>query len=183
MACDLTKGKATPCKDSIGGIEAVYFINNDDLLPSQLVYDGTDTDMIATATGARNAYKYDLTPIDAATFTQNIMSDDNTGNTFFEELLELTLPGLTKEDHKEIKLICYGRPRVIVRNKIGNFFLMGTKFGSSVTGGTIVMGGAMADMSGYTLSLRAAEPVPANYFNDTTEAALLANCGITTVTA
>ena len=181
MACDLTKGKATPCKDSIGGIEAVYFMNYDDL--GAITYDGTDTDMISTIAGTANIYKYDLTPIDAATFSQNIMSDDNTGNTHIEEILELTLPGLTKEDHKEIKLIAYGRPRVIVRNKIGNFFLMGTKFGASVTGGTIVMGGAMADLSGYTLSLRAVEPVPANYFNDTTEAALFANCGLTTVTS
>jgi len=36
-----------------------------------------------------------------------------------------------------------------------------------VTGGTIVTGGAMGDLSGYTLTLTGMEPVPANFIGDT----------------
>jgi hypothetical protein len=31
MACDLTKGRAVPCKDVVGGIYAVYFVDFGDL--------------------------------------------------------------------------------------------------------------------------------------------------------
>ena len=40
-----------------------------------------------------------------------------------------------------------------------------------VSGGTIVTGAAMADMSGYTLTLSGQEPVPANFLGDTLVAA------------
>jgi hypothetical protein len=41
-----------------------------------------------------------------------------------------------------------------------------------VTGGTVVTGGAMGDLSGYTLVLTGMEKAPANFFEATTEAGL-----------
>ena len=46
-----------------------------------------------------------------------------------------------------------------------------------VTGGTVVTGGAMGDLSGYTITLTGQEKVPANFLGDT-----LANVGFTVVT-
>ena len=31
MACDLTKGRALPCRESVGGLKAVYFVDFGDL--------------------------------------------------------------------------------------------------------------------------------------------------------
>jgi hypothetical protein len=45
-----------------------------------------------------------------------------------------------------------------------------------VTGGTIVTGAAMGDLSGYTLELTGMERVPANFIGDT-----LAGAGFTIV--
>jgi hypothetical protein len=41
------------------------------------------------------------------------------------------------------------------------------KNGLEVTGGTIVTGAAMGDMSGYTLTIVGEEPVPANWITTT----------------
>jgi len=41
--------------------------------------------------------------------------------------------------------------------------LCGLKHGLDVSGGTIVTGAAMGDLSGYTLTLSGQEPVPANF--------------------
>jgi hypothetical protein len=90
--------------------------------------------------------------------------------------LNLTLHKLSKQSHKEIKLMAYGRPIVIVEDRNGNFFVAGLKYGCEVTGGTIVTGAAMGDMSGYTLTLNGQEPVPANFLDGTLTAA-----GITTI--
>jgi hypothetical protein len=75
-----------------------------------------------------------------------------------------------------LKLLAYGRPQVIVEDNNGNFFLAGLKFGMDVTGGTIVTGGAMGDLSGYTMTLTAQEPVPANFIG-----VALATAGFTVV--
>ena len=50
---------------------------------------------------------------------------------------------------------------------MGNLLLAGLEHGCDVTGGTVVTGGAMGDMSGYTLSFTGMERFPANFINKT----------------
>jgi hypothetical protein len=45
MACDLTKGRALPCRESVGGIKAVYFVDFGDLGTISLTSDEV-TDMM-----------------------------------------------------------------------------------------------------------------------------------------
>jgi hypothetical protein len=40
---------------------------------------------------------------------------------------------------------------------------MGKNYGAEVTGGTIVTGAAMGDLSGYTLTMEGQEQLPANF--------------------
>lgn len=167
MACDISLGRIEPCKDSVGGLKALYFINYGDI--TSVTYDITDTDVIATIAGLPSAYKYDIKG--TSTFTQNIQTSRESGTTAFEQVLEVTLHKLTKEDHKEIKLLSFGRPHVIVEDYNGNYFLAGLEHGMDVTGGTIVTGAAMNELSGYTLTLTGMERAPANFLVDTPTAA------------
>ena len=173
MACDISLGRNEVCKDSVGGLKAVYFVNYGDM--GAITYDTTNTDVIDAVAGTPDAYKYELKG--ASTFTQNINSSREAGTTFFEQVLELTFKKLTVKDHKELKLMSYGRPNVIVEDNNGNFFLAGLEHGMDVTGGTVVTGGAMGDLSGYTITLTGQEKVPANFLGDT-----LSNVGFTVVT-
>ena len=163
MACDLTAGRVEPCKDSVGGLKNLYFVNYGDL--GAITYDVTNTDVIDAVADSPNAYKYEIKG--ASSFTQNIQSSRDTGTTAFEQVIEVTLKKLTVADHKELKILAYGRPHVIVEDYNGNFFLAGLEHGAEVTGGTIVTGTAMSDLSGYTLTLTAMERVPANFLGDT----------------
>lgn len=163
MACDLTAGRVEPCKDSVGGLKNLYFVNYGDL--GAITYDTTNTDVIDSVADSPNAYKYEIKG--ASSFTQNIQSSRDTGTTAFEQVIEVTLKKLTVADHKELKILAYGRPHVIVEDYNGNFFLAGLEHGAEVTGGTIVTGTAMSDLSGYTLTLTAMERVPANFLGDT----------------
>lgn len=164
MSCDkFSLGRLEPCKDSVGGLKAIYFVNFGDL--GAITYDVTNTDVIDAVAGNPDAYKYDIKG--TSTFTQNIQSDRATGTTAFEQVLEITLKKLTIADHKELKLLSYGRPQVIVEDYNGNYFLAGLEHGMDVTGGTIVTGGAMNELSGYTLTLTGMERVPANFLGDT----------------
>ena len=156
MACDLSLGRKEPCKDVVGGIKAVYFTDFGDL--------GTVTktdDEITDLSGTFTAFKYEVKG--NSSFEQNITSSRENGTTFFEQTLNLTLHKLSKEDNKELKLLAYGRPHVAVEDYNGNVFLMGLQHGADVSGGTIVTGAAMGDLSGYTLTLSSMEVEPANF--------------------
>ena len=160
MACDfLTLGRIEPCKDSVGGIKNVYFVDYGSITA---VPDGTNTDVIDSVGTDVPAYQYEVRS-SASTFTQNIQSSRDAGTTAFEQVLEVTLKKLSIDDHKELKLLSYSRPHVVVEDNNGNLFLSGLEYGMDVTGGTIVTGGAMADLSGYTLTLTGMEKVPANF--------------------
>jgi hypothetical protein len=170
MACDISLGRVTPCKDSVGGLDAIYLINESELSYDNLTFDALMTDSIEGVTGTPTAYKWELKG--TSTFTQNIVSSRENGTTYFEQVLELTFTRMDAYTHREIKLLSYGNPKVIVKDNNGNFFLVGAKHGADVTGGTIVTGGNMGDLNGYTLTLTAMEQEPAYFFEATTEAGL-----------
>jgi hypothetical protein len=156
MACDLTQGRKVPCKDVIGGIVRAWFVDFGDL--------GTVTktdDEITDLSGTFQAYQYDLKGTNS--LETAITSSRENGTTFFEETLTLTLPKLSKEDNKELKLMAYGRPHIVVEDRNGNCMLAGLEHGMDVTGGTIATGTTFGDMSGYTLTLTGQELEPANF--------------------
>jgi hypothetical protein len=168
MACDISMGRIEPCKDSVGGLDAIYIINEGDI--TEFTMDATDTDVIAEVTGSPKAYKFDLKG--NSSFETTINSSTENGTSFFEQTLSVTLKKLDIDSHKELKLLTWGRPHVIVKDNNDNFFLMGKEHGAEVTGGSIVTGGAMGDLSGYTLTLSAMERVPANFIDASDEAGL-----------
>lgn len=172
MACDISRGRLEPCKDKVGGIAKVYFVNNGDL--GDIGYDVTDTDVIDTVSGTPSAYEFVVRG--ASTYTGTPTSSRENGTTYFEQVLELQLPQLTKEDHKTIKLLSYGHPHVIIEDNNGNFMLAGLEYGMDVTGGSVVTGSGMGEFSGYTLTLSGMEKVPANFLG-----ADLATVGFTVV--
>ena len=179
MACDLSAGRLINCKDVVGGIDAIFFINYDDI--TTYVYDATNTDVIESLSGAGTvtAYKYDVKGSSA--LEQTVTSDRTAGTSFVSQSLTVSL---TKQDlatHKQVKLMTFGRPRVIVKDRNGNYFFCGLDWGCEVTSGTISTGAAIGDMSGYTLTLVAEEKIPANFMEATTDAGL-ATAGITVVT-
>ena len=159
MACDLSAGRLVPCKDNLGGIQEVYFVDYGDITATTLTLDE-----VTDAEGTFNAYKYDLKG--ANSLETAITSSPDNGTTFFEQTITLSLPKLTKEDMVQFKLIAYGRPLVVVVDNNGNAFLCGREHGMSVSGGSITTGAAFGDMAGATLTLSGSEKLPPNFILD-----------------
>ena len=175
MACDLTKGRKVPCKDVIGGIARVWFVDFGDL--------GTVTesaDQITDMSGTFTAFQYDCHGTNS--FEQTINSSRENGTTFYEQVLNLQFPKLSKEDNAELKLMAFNRPHICLEDRNGNFMQFGLVHGCEVSGGTIVSGSAFGDLSGYTLTFTAQEAKPANFINGGTAADPYAGMGSATVT-
>lgn len=181
MACDISKGRALPCTDAVGGLDAIYFINSSDPIGAITYLTGDSSDVIDTAAGSPTLYKYDLKG--TSTFNQVMTTSRENGTTFVEQTLVLNLPVMSATTHKELKLLAYGNPQVVVKTNNNNFFLVGLEFGCDVTTINANSGAAMGDMTGYEVTLVAREKTFANYFSATTESALLTDIGGTVVTA
>jgi len=155
MACDISTARALPCKDSVGGLKNVYIANY-----GISVTPGADDSIPSTEFSGETFYQYELKG--NSSLTQNIQTSRENGTTAFEQVLELTLPKLSAADNQAIKLLAFGRPHIVVEDYNGNFIYVGREHGADVTGGTIVTGAAMGDLSGYTLTFSGMERTPAN---------------------
>jgi hypothetical protein len=168
MSCDIVKGRLEPCKDSVGGIKELYFanyqihatINSDDEI--------TDLSTSADSAVAVTLFKYEVKG--ATNLEQTTTSSRDTGTTFWSQVLNATFKKLDASTQKELKLMAYGRPQVVVVDYNGNAFLCGMEHGMEVTGGTIVTGTAMGDLSGFTIALTGNERYPANFLDGSTDA-------------
>jgi len=168
MACELTRGRKEPCKDVVGGLKNIYFVDFGDL-GTVTKTDDEITNLTGDSSNNLTAFKYELKG--NSSFEQTVTASRENGTVFYEQTLNLTLKKLSKEDNKELKLLAYGRPHVAVEDYNGNVFMMGLEHGADVSGGTIVSGASMGDLSGYTLTLTAQEREPANFMaSDTIDA-------------
>jgi hypothetical protein len=160
MACDITLGRKEPCKDSVGGIKAVYFINYGDI--TGLAYDDTDTDVIDDL-GALTAYKYELKGANSLEETANTSREN--GTNFWEQVVTAILKKKDAQTNKEMKLLAYGRPHIVVEDYNGTAVIVGLEHGAEVAVNTST-GAAMGDLNGYTITATAQERVPANFLKD-----------------
>ena len=172
MSCDISAGRVEPCKDVVGGIKNLYFVNYDNI--DSYTMDGVDVDVVDgfVSTGSIVGYKYELKG--GNNLEQTITSSRENGTTFVEQTLTAVLKKQDVGTHKQVKLLSFGRPRVVVEDYNGNFFLMGLEHGAEVTTAAITTGTAMGDLNGYTITMVAQEKVPANFI-DCTETTIAAS--------
>ena len=184
MSCDITHGRLEQCKDIVGGLQAIYVLNFGEFDPTTDVTYNVGTDeisAIALTTVGTPIYKFELKGTNS--FETTITSSRENGTTFFEQVLAITLKKQDVQTHKEVKLLSYGRPNIIVRTNANQYFIAGLERGMDVTAGTIGNGTNLGDMSGYSLTFTGQEAVPANFLDCSTEAGLatLLNNAVITV--
>ena len=175
MACTISSGRIEQCKDSVSGLKAIYFINNQ-IQKSDITYDATTpavSDVITAIINVDSLYKYELKSTEN-TFEQTINSDRNSGTTFFTQTLNIKLKKQDIATSKNVKLLSYGMPHIVVQTNAGQFFIMGLLRGSDLTSGGISSGGAMGDFSGYSLTFEGQEECYANFLNAATESQMIA---------
>lgn len=181
MSCELLIGRTEPCKDSIGGLKAVYFFNEEPTvtyylddsppLPANATAIGLQ-DIVKYVSGVSALYKFELKSNENS-YVENVLSDRNNGTTIYQQVLNIKLKKQDATMHKYLKLLAYGKVRVVVQNNNNQFFLMGLKFAAEVTGGSITSGGALQDHNGYTLTLTSEELKPAPFLNCSSENLLI----------
>jgi len=168
MSCALGNGRLEVCKDAVGGIDAVYFINYGDI--TGITFDLTNTDLIETVTGVANLYKYEVKGTNS--FEQVFNSSRENGTSFVEQTLSIILKKQDAATHKNVKLLAWGRPNVVIKNRNNQYFLAGLEHGMEITTANVSNGTAMGDLNGYTLTFVGQEKIFANLIDASSDATL-----------
>lgn len=167
MACDITAGRTKGCKDAIAGTSKVFLFNN--VENPFTVVNGVVTAINPLLT---EAFQYDLVG-DGNTFVESMVGDRNTGTSPNTQTLTLALHKITKEDNHQFKLLVYGYPQAVIKDRMGNYMVMGITEGIDFTVSPTT-GGAKADFNGYNLTGVATESELAPMLNEDTIAEFLA---------
>jgi hypothetical protein len=160
MSCNISLGRLEGCKDQVGGLNAIYFINFDDATYAV----AEDTGLATLNETTPSAYKYDLRG--TSTFEQSLTSSRENGTTMVEQTLTVSLKKQDSTTHKEVKLLGYGRPKVLVEDNNGNVWVMGHEYGAEMSA-TTSTGAAMGDKNGYELTFVASEKILAPFTTET----------------
>jgi len=156
MACNLSAGRNEVCKESIGGIQGVYFIN---YTTGSFTKDANG--LVTALPTSSSLYFYSLKGTSA--YTETVNSSRDNGTTFFNQELVLNLKKLTNEMTTQLKLMAYGRPQILVWTNNGDTLLVGEKLGADVTAGTIQTGAGLGDLYGYSVTFTGMEQLPAAF--------------------
>lgn len=161
MACNITAGRNEVCKDSIGGLAGVYFLN---FTTGSFTKNGNG-EVTALPSGS-TVYYYELKG--NSSYTETVNTSRENGTTFFSQELTLNLKKLTNEMTTQLKLLAYGRPQIVVWTMNGDSLLVGEREGADMTAGSIQTGGALGDLYGYSATFTGQEQLPAAFLSGST---------------
>jgi hypothetical protein len=156
MACDFTGGRVEACKESVGGLRNLYIANFNSAMYDALSL-GSD-DEITGLGSAITTYKFELRGENNSFEETNENSRDN-GTSFWTQSGAITLKVQDAASQKQLKLLSYGRPHVIIEDYNGNFRLAGAQNGVEFSVSTST-GSAMGDLNGYNITFEGKELSP-----------------------
>lgn len=167
MSCDITAGRAKPCKKHIGGVRKMYLFNY--LETPFTVVDGVATAMDVALT---EAFEYDLVG-DGQVLAESMASDRSAGSTTNTQTITAILQGIDAPTSNELKLVANGYPQAVIQSRDGNYHIAGFTDGVDFTVEETT-GTTQAEFSGYTLTGTAIESALSPIMDEATRDAFLA---------
>lgn len=166
MACALTQGYSLDCRDSMGGIDTVYFMEYDN------VSGGTSVGITVAAgvvtaivkkTGKR-FWKYNLDR-NLGSWEEAYQDSVENGTQYNTQTLSIVLNKMSSTVTQELKLLAQNRLVAVVKDKNGKYWFLGYESGLQRTGGKAGSGKAGGDRNGYELTFTADNREPAYEVN------------------
>ena len=152
MACELSAGFQLDCKQSIGGIKAIYLQQHADFLTNISIDGAEEVNGLPTAT----IYKY-ICPKHTGSFTEEVASSVENGTIFYTQTVTATFFQLIAARRKQLELVAKNRLIVFVQDNNDNIWMVGRFDGAEVTAASTATGVAKGDLNGYTITLTAEE--------------------------
>lgn len=153
MSCALTQGYTLDCKDSIGGIKAVWFIAAGDVTA---VSEASGVVTGITKASGKVFYKYQLVK-NSSSLTENVNANIQNGTVFYAQELAIVLNKMQANTRNEILLLAKNNLMAVVQDANDKYWLLGKTNGLDLTAGSSATGTAQGDRNGYTLTFSGGE--------------------------
>lgn len=168
MSCAITAGYAIDCRDSIGGVQAVYiaeFGNISNIVDASGLVTG-----LTKATG-KKFYKFEV-PQSTASSSDNGTGSIENGSVFFSHEVKLPLNKRDATTRNLILTLFKNRVIIVTLEKTGKYMIFGKDNGMWLNASTGGSGVASGDRAGYEVTFTAEEKEPAMEVNSTVGLAL-----------
>jgi hypothetical protein len=159
MACEITGGYAIECRDSVGGIETIWLIENSNL------YDASGNCLITYASGTVTAmnkksgkrfWKFEV-PRATSTATNGITSSIENGTFFYTHTVKFPINQRNATIRNIVTTLAKNRCTFVTKEGDGIYRVYGIQFGLTLDNSEGGSGTALADRNGYLLSFSSQE--------------------------
>ena len=114
MSCALTQGYTLGCRDSVGGIPEVRFIEFQNVTGVAVSSGNVVTGI--TTSGSTKFWKYEL-PKQTSQFTETVNPSTENGTIFYQQDLQIVLNKMTAALRNELRLLGQNRLMAIVTDR------------------------------------------------------------------
>jgi len=169
MACEITGGYAIECRDSVGGVETIWLIENSNL------YDASGNSTVTSASGTVTAlnkksgkrfWKFEV-PRATASTSNGITSSQENGTFFYTHQVIFPINQRNATIRNIVTTLAKNRCSFVTKEGDGLYRMFGKEFGLTLDNTEGTSGTGLGDRNGYTLTFSSQERedflvVPAN---------------------
>jgi hypothetical protein len=168
-SCAVTSGYSIDCRESVGGVEVVYLIENSalyDASGNSRVIEASGTITALTKNTGKRFWKFEIPR--GTSFTENgITSSLENGTFFYTHRVSFPINDRSATTRNIINTLAKNRLTFVTKEGDGVFRLYGKEFGLTMENSPGNSGTALADRNGYVLTFSSQERedflvVPAN---------------------
>ena len=170
MACALTSNYTLDCRDSIGGLVEIYFIEEGNV---ESITEASGVVTAITKASGKVFRKYEQDQ-DTAFFVENLNSNVQNGSQFYQQELTIVCNKMQTATRNELLLLNKNRLIAVAKDANGAYWLLGKTRFLHATAGNSGSGTASGDRNGYTFTYTALEPSLAPSVDSTIIAGLTA---------
>lgn len=169
MSCAITSGYSIDCRESAGGVEVVYLIENSNL------YDASGNSRVSETSGTVTAitkdsgtrfWKFEV-PRGTASASNGITSSQENGTFFYTHQVMFPVNSRSATVRNIIATLAKNRCTFVTKEGDGSYRMYGKEFGLTLDTTEAGSGTALGDRNGYMLTFSSQERedfliVPAN---------------------
>jgi len=159
MPCAITGGYVIDCRESVGGIEAIYLIENSAL------YDGSGVSRVVEASGTVTAmtkasgkrfWKFEVPRATASSSNAMTGSQEN-GTVFFTHQVTFPINARSASVRNTISTLAKNRVTIVTKEMDGTYRMFGKEFGLFLDTTESGSGTAAGDRNGSVLTFSSVE--------------------------
>lgn len=168
-SCAVNSGYAIECRDSVGGVEVVYLIENSalyDASGNSRVTESSGTITALTKNTGKRFYKFEV-PRGTANTGNGITSSIENGTFFFTHRVQFPINDRSASTRNIVTTLAKNRLTFVTKEGDGSYRMYGKEFGLQLETSEAGSGTALADRNGFLLTFSSQERedfliVPAN---------------------